>query len=135
MKIISCFLQNGTHQCREEAVHPRIIKLRSHRADNRQIFISCFKQLVVAFKLFTHIPDRVKCSPLIKFIYGNQVREVQHVDLFKLCCRTKFRGHYIEGYIAMIGDLCIRLPDAGCFDNDQFITCSFANIDRLLNIF
>ena len=89
---------------------------------------------MVALVLLAHITQGIHSTPLVEFIQGDDVCEVQHIDLLQLRCCSVFRGHHIQAHIAVVNDLCIALSDAGCFQDDEIVTGGFQHRNCITHI-
>ena len=74
---------------------------------------------MIPLELLANISQCILGTALVKFVDGDNIREIQHVDFFELGCRTKFRCHHIQRNIAVIHDFCVALTDATRLENDQ----------------
>ncbi len=74
---------------------------------------------MVAPKLFLDVSQRILGTAFVELVDRDNVREVEHVDLFELGCGSVVRRHDVEGHVGVVCDLSVRLPDPACFENDQ----------------
>ena len=66
---------------------------------------------MVPLVLLLYIAQGIEGAAFIKFVDRHQVGKIKHVDLLKLAGCSIFRGHHIEGHIAVIDDFGVGLPD------------------------
>ena len=113
-----CLFNNDLHQFRKQGIHSRIIELGSHCSNNWQILVFGFKQIMIAFELLTNITDCIQGPPFVELVDCHQVSKVEHIDLFQLSCRSKFRSHHIHRNIRMLSYFCVGLPNSRSFNDD-----------------
>jgi hypothetical protein len=90
---------------------------------------------MIAFKLFAHIMKCIQRTTFIKFIDGDHIGIIEHVDLLQLGGGAVFRRHYIQAYIAIIKDAHIALSNPGRFQNNEIKGGFFTHIDGILYVF
>ena len=135
MKINTGALFDGFHNGHVQPVDARVVKLRSNGTVNRHVVQILIKKLMVALVLFFHIAQSVQSAAFVKFVKGNQVGIVQHVDFFQLAGRAVFGGHHVKGDVAVVHNGRVRLTDAGSFEDDQVETGRLGNGFGIFYIF
>ena len=80
----TCLFFDGHDQLVEQFVDALIIELCGDSADNRQVTVFGIPQVVIALVLFPDIMKGVQCARFVEFIQYDNVRIIQHVDLFQL---------------------------------------------------
>src|SRR5581483_98152 len=119
-------------QCREQPVHPRIVEAAGDGRIHRHFGIGDPRLLgMVAPPLLAYIAQAVLRAALLTLVQDDEVRKVDHVDLFELTRRPVLAGHDIERQIDEIHDLGVRLTDAGCLDHDEIEACGLVELDDL----
>ena len=61
----------------------------------------------------------VEAAALVELVDGDQVGVVEHVDLLELGRCSELRRHDVERDVGELGDLGVRLADAGALQQDQ----------------
>ena len=89
------FLQGRQHGL-EERRHPLVVEPGGDSGEDRHLVGRGGKGLVVALILFAHVAQGIFGSAAVEFVDGHEVGEIEHVDLFQLRGRAKFRGHHIK---------------------------------------
>jgi len=80
-KIAACFFDNFLNQSFVKLVCSGIVKLWSDWAINRHFWGFDVEQAMVALILFFYIAQSIECTPFIKFIEGNNISKIQHINL------------------------------------------------------
>ncbi|MDT4845104.1 hypothetical protein FQZ97_790810 [compost metagenome] len=102
-----------------ERGHTVVVEARGHGAEDRHLLGWCGPGLAVALHLLGHVAQRVAGALAIELVDGDELREVEHVDLFELAGGAELGGHHIHGHIHMRHDGRVALADAGGLDHDQ----------------
>ena len=131
----------GTHrqttflQCRQQALiqrrHAVVIETRCLRTKHRHVFRVQVPLLAVALHLFCHVTQRILCALAVELVDGDEVGEVEHVDLFQLRGGAEFRRHHIQAEVDMFHDGGVALADAGGFDDHQIHASDLAGGDYI----
>ena len=130
----SRFLCDGIHQCAIQTIHPRIVELRSDRTKYRHLIHLGFKQFVVPLKLLTNVAQSIQSTALIKLIQSHHVGKIEHIDLFQLRRCPIFWRHYIQSYIAVLGNHGIALTNSTGLHHDQIIARHLQNAHRIVYV-
>ena len=93
--------------------------MRGNGANDWQVFVGSFPQVVVALELLPHIANGIQRAAFVKFIDGNDIGKIQHVNFFKLRRGSKFRCHEVQGHVAVVHDLGVALANAARLQNDE----------------
>ena len=104
--------------------HALIVKVGRHRAIDGHLIERLVKRLPVTLRLFTYIPQSVFGTRTIKLVDRNKIGIVQHVDLLKLSCSTKFWCHHVERAVNQRYDPRITLANPGRFNYHQPEACA-----------
>jgi len=99
--------------------HPVVVETRCNRAVHRQRFERLGEGRGVALQLLAHVTQRVARAAPVELVDGDQIGEVEHVDLLELARRTELRGHDVERQICKLGNRGVALTDAGSFHDDD----------------
>ena len=73
-----------------------IVEVGCHCPKHRQRFGIGAKNLAISLHLLADITQCILGALAVIFIDRNQVRIIQHVDLFQLAGCTKFRRHHVQ---------------------------------------
>ena len=111
--------------------HALIVKVGRHRAIDGHLIERLVKRLPVTLCLFTYIPQSVFGTLTIELVDRNKIGIVQHVDLLKLSCSTKFWCHHVERAVNQRYDPGITLADPGCFNYHQSEACALGCFNNL----
>ena len=76
-------------------VGARIVKLGSDRTEHRQRLIGHVEEIAVAAVLFADVAEGILGAFALKFVDGNNICKVEHVDLFQLGRSAELAGHHI----------------------------------------
>ena len=93
--------------------------MRGNGANDRQVFVGRFPQIVVALELFPHIANGIQCAAFVEFIDGDDIGKIQHVNFFQLRRSAKFRCHEVQGHVAVVHDLGVALANAARLQDDE----------------
>jgi len=102
-----------------EGGHAVVVEAGGHGAKHRHLVGGCAPSFAVALHLFAHVAQGIAGPFAVKFVDGDELGKVQHVDFFELAGGTEFGGHHVHGHIDMRHDGGIALPNAGRFHHDQ----------------
>ena len=123
------FFHQNLHHFAVQAIHTGIVELGSDGTKNGHVLHCFLPQLVGSLVLFFDIAQGIQRAAFIKFVDGNHVGVIDHVDFFQLGCRTVFGGHHVEGNVGMVHNFGIRLANARGLQDDQVVLSSFEDID------
>ena len=90
--------------------------------------------LMIALILLANITECINSASFIKFVDGDDIRKVKHVNLFQLTRCAKLRCHDIQRNVRMISDLCIRLPNATRLEDYHVESCGLQDIQCVFNL-
>ena len=79
-----------------QAVHPRIVELGGNRPKNGHFLHWFLPKLVCPLVLFFDVAQGIRGPPFVKFVDGNDIRKIDHVDLFQLGRCAVFGGHHVK---------------------------------------
>ncbi len=116
-----------------ERRHPVVIEACSDSAVDRHLLRPPIEQHMVALILLAHIVQGVFRAAAFELVDGDEVGEVQHVDLFELARGAEFRRHHIDRHVGDLGDRRVALADPGGLDDDQVEAGRLAGGDRVGN--
>ncbi len=85
---------------------------RGDRAEYRKILQGDAGMLPGAGQVAADVPQGVLAAPPLEFVDGDDVCEVEHVDLLELGRRPELRGHDVQGQVAVGGHAGVALADA-----------------------
>ena len=119
MKAGPCFFGEQGHEAGVEHVGSVVVELRGDSAIDRHAVHAFFKKRMCPLVLFAHVAQGIHGSSFIKLIDGDDVGEVNHVNLFQLRGGAEFRRHHVKRHIGVVHDFGVGLPDAGAFEHDE----------------
>ena len=107
------------HQHAKKLIRARIVELRGDGSNNGKLLVICIPQIMVALELLSHVADGIQGSALVKFVDGDYVGKIQHVDFLQLRRGPKFRRHDVQRHIAVVHDFRIALANSTGFEHNQ----------------
>ena len=125
----AAFLVDGRNERCEQGIGAFVVELACDRAVDRHVIQIVIPQEMAALVLFLHLAQCIFRPFALVFIDDNQIGVIDHVDFFELCRRAEFTGHDVHRHIGNAGDLCIALPDAARFHDDQVESCRSYDIE------
>ena len=73
-----------------------IVKLGSYTSENRHVFGGYIPQIPVSLNLFSHIAEGIEGASLVKFVDGDDIGEVEHVNFLELRGCAEFGRHNVQ---------------------------------------
>ena len=123
------------HEFAVELVYALVVELGGDGSENGQVLRLGVPGAAAAGVLLPHVAQSVQGPFLLELVDGHQVGVIQHVYLFQLGGGPVFRGHHIDGDVAVVHDLGVGLADAGAFKDYRVEAGRFADADSVLYIF
>ena len=115
-KFSSGFSQSKAAQLISDRVIKRgdaiIVKARGLGAKDRHLVGAGGPLTTVALDLLTDIAQRVLCATAVEFVNGNEVGEIQHVNLLQLACGAILGCHDIQASVNQRHDGRVTLANA-----------------------
>src|SRR5882672_1138761 len=108
-----------------------VVEARSDGAVYRHVLGGAVEELAVALVLLPHVPQRVLAALAVELVDGNEIGEIEHVDLLELARRAVFGRHHVERGIGKRHDRRIALADAGSLDEHQIESGDLAGRDHV----
>ena len=111
--------------------HAVVVEARGHGAEHRHAVGRLREQLAVALVLLAHVAQRVLGALAVELVDGDEVGEIEHVDLLELAGGAEFRRHHVERDVDQRHDGRVALADARGLDHDQIEAGDLAGGDHL----
>ncbi|MNS48889.1 hypothetical protein D3C72_814750 [compost metagenome] len=111
--------------------HAIVIEARRLRAIDRHLVRLAVPLLAVALHLLGHVAPGVLRALAVELVDGDDVGEVEHVDLLELARRAELARHDVERGGGEIDDLGVGLADAGGLDDDEVVAGGLGDGDRV----
>jgi hypothetical protein len=96
-----------------------VVEARGHGAEHRHLLHRHGEQLAVALHLLAHVAEGVLGALAVELVDGDEVGEVEHVDLLELAGGAELRGHDVERGVDVRHDGGVALADARGLDDDE----------------
>jgi hypothetical protein len=107
------------HQRLVERGDAVVVETRRHGAEHRHVVGLLAETLAVALVLLAHVAQRILGALAVELVDGDEVGEVEHVDLLQLAGGTELGRHDVERNVDQRHDRRVALADAGGLDHDQ----------------
>ena len=104
-----------------ERGHAVVVEARGDGAEHRHRLGLDAEGLVVALHLLAHVAQRVLRAAAVELVDGDEVGEVEHVDLLELARGAELRRHHVERRVDERHDRRVALADARGLDDDQVV--------------
>ena len=117
-----------------EPVDAGVVELAGDTPEDGHFVHGHIPGVAVALHLLAYVPQGVQGPPFVKFIEGDHIGKVEHVDLFELGGRPVFRRHHVEAHIRVVDDLGVALADAAGFEDDQVEGRCFEDIHGRVDV-
>ena len=99
--------------------HAVVVEARRDRAEHRHLVGRVAEQLAIALVLLAHVAQRILRALAVELVDGDEVGEVEHVDLFELRRGAELGRHHVQRHVDVRHDRRVALADAGRLDDDQ----------------
>ena len=99
-----------------------VVEACSDRAEHGQFGRVGVEQFAVAGELATHRAQRIVGTAALELVDGDDLREVEHVDLFELRIGTELGSHHVHRHIDIRHDGGIALADTRRLHHHQIGT-------------
>ena len=99
--------------------HAVVVEARRDRAVDRHFLGRHAEQFTVALVLLAHVAKRILRTLAIELVDGDEVGEVEHVDLLELRRGAELRRHHVERDVDVRDDRGVTLADAGRLDDHE----------------
>jgi hypothetical protein len=99
--------------------HAVVVEARGHGAEHRHLLRWRGPGFLVALHLLGHIAQSVRGALAVELVDGDELGEIEHVDLFQLAGGAKLRRHHVHRHVHMRHDGGIALADARGLHDDQ----------------
>jgi len=96
-----------------------IVEVRRLRAEHRHGLGLLAEGLAVSLHLLGDVAQRVHRALAVELVDGDELGEVQHVDLLELAGGAVFGCHHVHRHVDQRHDGRVALADAGCLDDHQ----------------
>ena len=116
----------------EEAVDPGVVEAARDRPEDREILVPRVEELAVAADLLADVAEGVLRPLVLKLVDGDEIRDVEHLDLLELARRAVLGGHHIEGHVCEALDRGVALADPRGLDDHHVVACELAEADRVV---
>ncbi len=126
-------LEQGS-QALPQAIHARVGELAGHGGYDGQVFVWSVEHVAVAAYLLADGPQGIFTAALLKLVQHDKVGHVEHLDLFQLRVRAKFRGHHVEGVVGHGRDGVAALTDAAGFAKDEVEADRLRHLDGAVEV-
>jgi len=104
-----------------ERRHSVVVEARCNRPEHGQILIGNVPCFSISSDLASHLAQRVERPTTFELVDGDDIGEVQHVDLFQLRRSTELGRHDVQRHIGDIGHGGVTLANAGRLHDDQVV--------------
>ncbi len=104
-----------------EAVGARVVEVGGDGQVDGEPLVVDVELEVVALVLLAHVAEGVGGAHLVPLVDGDQVGEVEHVDLLQLGGRPVVRGHHVHRQVGVVDDLGVRLADTRRLQQHQVV--------------
>jgi hypothetical protein len=104
-----------------ERGHAVVVEGGRARAVDRHVLPRDAERLPVADQLAGHVAAGVLGAAALELVDGDDVREVEHVDLLELGGGTELGRHHVQGGVDERDDGRVALPDAGRLDDHEVV--------------
>ena len=94
-----------------------VVEARRDRAEHRHLVGRRLEQLAVALVLLAHVAQRVLRALAVELVDGDEVGEVEHVDLLELRRGAELGRHHVQRDVDQRHDRRVALADAGGLDD------------------
>ncbi len=98
-----------------------VVERRGRRAEDRHVLRALAEGLAVAHELAADVAQRVLGPAALELVDGDDVGEVEHVDLLELAGRAELRRHDVHRVVDERDDAGVALADAGGLDDEQVV--------------
>src|SRR5918998_177488 len=93
--------------------------------------MSCWRSRASFACAVARVAQRVLRALAVELVDGDEIGEVEHVDLLELARGAELRRHHVQREIDVRHDGRIALPDAGGLDDDELESGGAAGRDRI----
>ena len=107
-----------------------VIEAGCHGAIHGHLVHRCGERLPVALHLLADIAEGVFRPLAVELVDGDEIGEIEHVDLLQLALCAKLRRHHVQRGVDQRHNSRIALADAGRFDDDQVELRHAAGVDH-----
>ena len=98
-----------------------VVERRRRGAEDGHVLGSRPERLPVADELAADVAEGVHRTPALELVDGDDIGEVEHVDLLELARRAELRRHDVEVDVGVARDRRVPLADAGGLDDDEVV--------------
>ena len=102
-----------------ERGHAVVVEAAGHRAEHRHLVGLLAERLAVALHLLGDVAQRVGRALAVELVDGDELGEVEHVDLLELAGGAELRRHHVHRHVDQRHDRRVALADARGLDDHQ----------------
>ncbi len=106
-------------ECLVQGGHAVVVEARGVGAEDRHLLGAAAEGFAIALHLLGDVAQRVGRSLAVELVDGDELGEVQHVDLFELAGRAELGRHHVERHVHVRHDRGVALADAGGLDDHE----------------
>ena len=111
--------------------HAVVVEAAGHRAEHRHLVGLVCPGLAVALHLLGDVAQRVGRALAVELVDGDELGEVEHVDLLELAGGAELRRHHVHRHVDQRHDGRVALADAGGLDDDEVEAGDLAGGDHV----